>query len=42
MFEDRNGLIDAVLGRKSEDISVRGGSLVNVPTGEIVESCDLA
>lgn len=42
MLEDRFELIDVALGRKIPDTWVRGGSLVNVLTGEILESCNIA
>ncbi len=42
MFEERVDLIDVALGGKKADTIVRGGSLVDVMTGRILESCDVA
>lgn len=42
MFEERVRLVDVALGRKKADVVLRGGSLINVLTGEIIESCDIA
>ncbi len=42
MTRDRRDLVDVAMGRKGADAVLRGPTLVNVSTGEILESCDIA